>query len=146
MVRTMRSAVLVAGVAAAAVLGTAGLAAASSDLNATLSGSSEVPAGDPDGRGSGRITLNAAKGRVCYSATLSKVGTVTAGHIHQGAKGKAGPVRVSLFATPTKRPKGCVNGVPKSLIRAIARNPRSYYLNLHNASYPAGAVRGQLRG
>lgn len=146
MVHTMRSAVLVAGVAAAAVLGTAGSAAASTSLNATLNGSSEVPAGDPNGRGSGRITLNAAKGRVCYDVTLSKVGAVAAGHLHKGAKGKAGPITVSLFATPTKRPKGCVNGVSKSLIRDIARNPRSYYLNLHNQSYPAGAVRGQLRG
>lgn len=146
MVRTMRSALLVAGIAAAAVLGPAGSAAASTSLKTTLNGSSEVPPGDPDGRGSGRITLNAAKGQVCYDVTLSKVGAVAAGHIHKGAKGKAGPIVVSLFATPTKRPKGCVKGVSKSLIRAIARNPRSYYLNLHNKNHPAGAVRGQLRG
>ena len=53
---------------------------------------------------------------------------------------------MSVFATPTKRPKGCAAGVSKSLIRDIARNLRSYDLNLHNTSHPSGAVRGQLRG
>lgn len=136
---------LVAGIAAT-ILGTASPAAAATTLKTNLNGSSEVPAGDPDGRGKGRITLNAAKGRVCFNVTLSKVGDVAAGHIHKGAVGQAGPISVTLFSTPTKRPKGCVKGVSKSLIRDIARNPGDYYLNLHNAAHPAGAVRGQLRG
>ena len=30
------------------------------------------------------------------------------------------------------------------LIRDIAANPQNYYVNLHNARFPGGAVRGQL--
>lgn len=142
--RTIKAAALVAGLAAAASVGT-GVAPAATALTASMNGAAEIPKGDPDGRGSGRITLDRAKGRVCYRITLSRVGKVGAGHIHKGKAGAAGPVVVALFGKPTSRPSGCVSGVSKSVIRSIERNPRAFYLNVHNSTYPAGAVRGQLR-
>jgi hypothetical protein len=33
----------------------------------------------------------------------------------------------------------------RSLIRQILDHPRRYYFNIHNARYPGGAIRGQLR-
>jgi hypothetical protein len=39
--------------------------------------------------------------------------------------------------------KGC-RKASKSLIGAIETNPNRYYVNIHNARYPAGAIRGQL--
>jgi CHRD domain-containing protein len=33
---------------------------------------------------------------------------------------------------------------PKSTIEKIETNPNAYYVNIHNARYPAGALRGQL--
>jgi hypothetical protein len=30
------------------------------------------------------------------------------------------------------------------LIKAIIQSPQEYYVNVHNAEYPAGALRGQL--
>jgi hypothetical protein len=131
---------------AVAALGATSAPASAKTLKASMNGQKEVPTGDPDGTGTAIIRTNRAKGRVCYDIKLSKVGSVTAGHIHRGRKGQAGDVVVPLFAGNTTRPKGCVTGVKKSVIRNIERHPARYYVNVHNADYPAGAVRGQLRG
>ena len=39
--------------------------------------------------------------------------------------------------------KGCT-AAPKSSITAVESKPGAYYVNVHNAKYPNGAVRGQL--
>jgi hypothetical protein len=39
---------------------------------------------------------------------------------------------------------GCVD-VDPALVRQIASKFRTFYVNIHNADFPAGAVRGQLR-
>jgi hypothetical protein len=142
MIRT-RNVILavVVGVVALA-LGTGGVAGAATTLHATLSGKKEVPKAG-NGSGAARLTLNTRTGRVCYRITLKHVGTVAAGHIHRGGRADAGPIVVSLFAKATKKPRGCVNA-RKSDVRNIARHPGRYYVNVHNAKYPAGAARGQL--
>jgi hypothetical protein len=33
---------------------------------------------------------------------------------------------------------------PRELILEIIQNPEAFYVNVHNADFPAGAVRGQL--
>jgi hypothetical protein len=146
MIRASKFALLavIAG-AVVAVPGAAGGARAAATLRATMNGNVEVPKGDPNGKGTARVTTSQSKGQVCYTVTLSNVGTVTSGHIHKGAKGAAGDVVVPLFDTATSQPKGCATGVKKSLIRDIEAHPGRYYINVHNATYPGGAVRGQLR-
>jgi hypothetical protein len=32
-----------------------------------------------------------------------------------------------------------------AIVAGIKRNPAAYYVNVHNAKYPGGALRGQLR-
>ena len=141
----VRPAVLAATLIAG--LGSAAPAVAAESFRASMSGAREVPEkGDRDGRGTARVTTDRRRGRVCYRIKLSRVGTVAAGHIHRGSAGEAGPIVVEFFNEPTRRPRGCVNGVSRSLIRSIERNPRQFYVNVHNQRYPAGAVRGQLRG
>lgn len=133
--------VAVAGVAFAPLAD----AKTSSPLKASMSGRSEVPKGDLDGSGSARITLDRSRGRVCYAITMTKTGTVGAGHIHAGKAGVAGAIVIPLFDKPTRAPRGCVGGVSKSLIAKVQGNPSGYYVNVHNAAHPAGALRGQLR-
>jgi hypothetical protein len=143
MFRTRRSIVVAALVGAAGItLGTGGVAGAATILTASLSGQAEVPPAG-NGTGSARITLKGKRGQICYSITLQGVGSVAAGHIHKGGKTVAGPITVPLFDQPTTKPSGCVSA-KRSVIRAIRLHPRRYYVNVHNAKYPAGAARGQL--
>lgn len=123
------------------------------NLKARLRGSNEVPnAGDPDGKGSAVIRLRPTQGKICYKYEVEKVATLTAAHIHTGSVGIPGPVAVALPLNmidvndddPTEAVfGGCVN-VAAGLIGAIRANPANYYVNVHNASFPAGALRGQL--
>lgn len=120
-------------------------------LATTLTGAEEVCApnqrcGDPDGSGTAAVELNRKTGTVCFSITTANVSTpLLAGHIHEAPKGVAGPIVVTLFASPSDESvSGCTEGVSKKLIKDIQKNPQSYYVNVHNQEYPAGAVRGQL--
>jgi hypothetical protein len=110
----------------------------------TLTGDAEVPGpGDKDGRGTVTLTLNPDKSEVCYSLTVANIQPATAAHIHEGAMGKAGGVKVELEAPKNGTAMGCKQA-DASLIKTIMQNPANYYVNIHNAEFPQGAVRGQL--
>lgn len=131
--------------AAVAVAGTAGAAQAQGrTLSATLTGAAEVPGpGDPDGSGTATLTVNPGLGQICYALTVSGIAPATAAHIHVGAVGVAGPVVVPLEPPTQGTSSGCVS-VSRELALAILTSPSDYYVNVHNAEYPAGALRGQL--
>jgi hypothetical protein len=113
-------------------------------LTATLTGAAEVPGpGDPDGSGWALITLNQGQRQVCFKLTVENIAPATAAHIHRGTADVAGPVVVPLAAPTDGSSSGCVSA-DRELIKAIRQNPQNYYVNIHNAPYPAGAVRGQL--
>ncbi len=138
----MRSRAIVAGLVAALIPVAAALGASEHDnsLHATLSGKGEIPKGDPDGRGTAEVKIAGAK--VCWEIKASKIGSPNAAHLHKGGPGKAGPVVVPFGKT--YKSKGCAT-TTAAIAAAIKRNPPAYYVNVHNAKYPAGAVRGQLR-
>jgi hypothetical protein len=111
---------------------------------ARMSGGQEIPGpGDQDGRGAPFIDLNPALGRVCIDVRFRNIETPTLMHIHEGAAGVAGPVRVNLTGTLNGGPR-CVTGVDSALVSDIRQNPSDYYCNIHNGPFPAGAIRGQL--
>lgn len=115
-------------------------AAGGRPLDATLTGAAEVPVtGDPDGSGSASVTLNQGLGEVCWDITFAGIAAPVAAHIHVGEAGVPGPVVVPLNTS-----SGCVDGVDKDLIKDIRQNPSDYYVNVHNADFPGGALRGQL--
>jgi hypothetical protein len=113
-------------------------------LTANLTGAAEVPGpGDPDGSGTADVTLKPASGEICYEINVSNIASATMAHIHVGAADVAGPVVVNFDPPASGSSSGCV-AVDISLINAIIADPANYYVNVHNASFPAGAVRGQL--
>lgn len=113
-------------------------------LVVTMTGAAEVPGpGDPDGTGTATITLNPGKGEVCYELKVDKIGEANAAHIHSGAVDKAGPPVLNLKAPASGSAKECAT-LERDKIIDILKNPALYYVNVHNAEFPDGAVRGQL--
>lgn len=117
-------------------------------FSATLSGANEVSGGDPDGSGSVDLSINPGQGEVCFDMTLENIDPATRAHIHSAPAGVNGGVVVTLFDALATPPvpvtmSNCVPADPAILIE-ILKNPANYYVNVHNAEHPGGAVRGQL--
>ena len=96
--------------------------------------------GDPDGTGHATVRLNRSAGRVCAEITWSRIGTPTAAHIHRASDGA---VKVDLTGSVTGGAR-CTTGVAPRLVGRITEHPRRYYVNVHNQTYPAGAIQGTL--
>lgn len=122
----------------------AGLAGAEeTSFNLSLAGASG--SGDPDGSGQGTITIDSETNQVSWEISYSNIDEPTAMHIHQGAAGESGGVAVAL--TVEKDSAGNLVGLtnaPAEVVQAILASPSAYYVNIHNAEYRGGAIRGQL--
>ena len=113
-------------------------------LRTYLTGAMEIPGpGDPDGQGTARIKLRGTQ--ICYKLSWSNIDAPTAAHIHEAPQGVAGPVVVPLPLEKVRhnKVKNCVDVNP-ALIAEIREDADSYYVNIHNAAFPGGAIRGQL--
>jgi hypothetical protein len=138
------------GAAAAALALMTGCATTSADQRATLivtmNGIQEVPGpGDPDGSGTVEVRVDPRAARLCWDLFARNIDPATAAHIHRGPAGSAGPPVLPL-TTPDAagRSEGCA-AIDQALAREIAWRGHDFYINVHNAAYPAGAIRGQLR-
>jgi hypothetical protein len=116
-------------------------------LYVSLNGLQEVPGpGDADGNGTAEINVRPAEAQICWELHARQIDAATAAHIHRGAEGVAGPVVLTL-TTPDAagHSQGCAI-VDPALAREVAYAGHLFYLNVHNAAHPSGAIRGQLRG
>lgn len=121
-------------------------------LAASLRGANEVPVaggpavGDKDGAAVEFIKVKGDK--VSVAVTWRGTGKPTMLHIHQGAKGTNGGVKVDFTDLLKKSKRHSVTGTVKvedhDLLAALTSDPGSFYANLHTAEFPGGAVRGQL--
>lgn len=118
---------------------------------ATLSGSNEAPGpGDPDGSGAAAVSIAVDAGtmpdtaEVCFDLAYSGIADPTMAHIHDGPAGSPGPVVVDFGTATPNAFSGCIDNVANTLAADILAKPAEYYVNVHNAEYPAGAIRGQL--
>jgi hypothetical protein len=148
-VRTRRLTVatlLAGGIVAAPLVAVPALAADGGGrlLTTTLTGEAEVPVmGDPDGTGTASVRVNVGKMQICYTLSVSGIMDATAAHIHEAPAGMAGGVVVGLETPTDGTSSGCVT-VSREEARDIVKNPENYYVNVHNAEFPGGALRGQL--
>lgn len=139
----------------------AGAGHANTVLTADLDGRSEIVndaanqriVGDPDGRGEAYVFgVDGDATTLCYVLTVDGIATASAAHVHRGAAGVAGPVVANLGAPADGNAADCLTegetgkfpGDPPGIVAEILANPAGFYVNVHNAAYPGGAVRGQL--
>jgi CHRD domain len=110
-----------------------------------LTGEAEVNAlgepnqGDLDGSGTASLSVNPGTGEVCWTIEVADVEPITAAHIHVAPPTAPGPIVVPL----NPYTGGCTE-VTRELALAIITDPGSYYVNVHNGPFPAGALRAQL--
>ena len=119
-----------------------------------LDGGQEVPAADPDGRGT--FAFLAAHDRFCYVLTARRIAPAAAAHIHAAPRGVNGGIVVGLTPPTNGFSADCIAAQPdttpntadvliQSELNAIIADPAQFYANVHNAEFPNGAIRGQLR-
>jgi hypothetical protein len=116
-------------------------------VKTTLRASQERPR--PKGkvrRAQGTFTATIAKSGtsavISWRLTFRKLtGRATAAHIHSGARGKSGPVIVSLCAPCRSGARGRAT-VDASVLSALESGRT--YVNVHTRKNPAGEIRGQL--
>lgn len=107
-----------------------------------LVGTTEVPGpGDPDGAGEATISLAPGRGEVCFRLTVTGV-EPTGAHLHEAPAGQPGPAVLAL-PLPASGTEGCASADERLLVR-LAKDPGAFYVNVHSAEFPDGAVRGQL--
>ena len=147
----MRKTLLIAG----ALAGTAMLAACATveeavvektaeTYKADLTGAQEPGGGDPDGYAKAEISVSDDLDQICWDVNdVHGIGPVTAAHIHKGAPGVNGPVVLTLKMANEGGIKGCTSS-SEWKEDSLKDNFRSFYVNVHTAEYPNGAIRGQL--
>jgi CHRD domain len=109
-------------------------------FEAYLTGKSEIPKAAAKGKGTVNITITGNK--VCWKFTsVGGFDKPLVSHIHRGGSTVSGPVVVPLGGKYAA--KGCIASTGAT-VKAIEKNPKGYYVNIHSAKYPNGAVRGQL--
>jgi hypothetical protein len=168
--RTIRSLSAITGLFALAA-GTASAHAGHLNivLEAQLDGREQVTTGatnaamigDPKGRAQAYVFgVDNNPATLCYLIVdVKKMDELTlapgngrAAHIHEGARGSNGPVVANLAWPQDGQASDCLfegqaGKFPTNeagLVQRILKNPSSFYINVHNSVYPAGAIRGQL--
>jgi hypothetical protein len=152
MVRKSKLMLALAAMAVAALMAVPAISLAgrnTTEVDAKLTGKAEVPGpGSKKGKGDIQIFLKPTQKKVCFELQVKNLDTITDGHIHKGAEGVAGEVKVPLFVgqelAGTGSYNGCTKNVKPKLIKKIAKHPEKYYANVHTLDFPDGAIRGQL--
>ena len=103
-----------------------------------LTGAAEAPGpGDPDGTGTALLIFDSTTNRIDWRISVADIGVPVAAHIHAGPAGAPGPVVIDFG--------GQLSGsVIDPDVAGVLANPANFYINVHNPTFPGGAVRGQI--
>ena len=136
-----KKSLLCAAVVAAAPFMATPAAAAIDTYTAFLYGINETGGGDTDGFGVATVLIDNSALLVSWSIMANNVELpLTGAHIHAGGAGMNGPVIVDFSGNYTGS-----RMYDADLASITPMNAGSFYVNLHNATVPAGAIRGQLQ-
>ena len=114
-------------------------------VNATLSGSSEVPANGSTASGSVIGTFNTTTNQLNLTISFNGLSVnASAGHIHNGASGVNGSVVVPFGGVPASTSGTFTYSGVFSGADATALLAGNTYVNIHNSIFPGGEIRGQL--
>lgn len=120
-------------------------AAGGTALTTSLLGVVERPEpGAAEGAGTATIRLRRGQGQICYRLSVRGIGAAAAAHVHRGGANASGPV---VFGLRTPNAAGVSSGcaaASRGLVGQILARRGAYYVNVHTAAFPGGAVRGQL--
>jgi hypothetical protein len=122
-------------------------------FRAQLASTNEVPARGTGANGAAGFALEGDTVR--YSLEVHGIDNVVMAHIHSGAAGVNGPIRVFLFrGGPTSGVEGVlsegaftaadVTGVTFEQLLDEMRSGNAY-VNVHTTEFPAGETRGQVQ-
>jgi CHRD domain len=146
------AAMLAAGLAGASERATRSVQGKVSLLKAELGGAAVVPGpGDPDGTADAKLSARPGEHKLCVRMEYELgVGRATAIHVHEAGQGETGPAVATVYDEEVGGAPGpsliiaCEGKMPKPVVKRVARNPRSHYIDFHTLDFPDGAIRGQL--
>ncbi len=144
----MKSLLAIFGFAAAFAVSTA---SAQWTFHATLLGTGENPPNASPGTGFGTVILNAAQTQITVDESWSGITSpATASHIHgPGGIGSGGNTNAAVIFPFTGVPAATSGSIPEQTF-AISAQQVSWlfsgylYMNVHDANFPGGEIRGQL--
>ena len=118
--------------------------ATSDTYHAMMRGSNVVGTGAANGMGRAEISVSDALDQVCYELKdITGIGPITGAHVHRGAAGTNGPVVFTLERSNEGEYQGCSDAAEWTQ-NGLQANPGMFYVQVHTAQYPNGAIRGQL--
>jgi hypothetical protein len=119
-------------------------------LVASLDGNNIPSDGDPGGSGSFSVALDPALSQACFELDVTLTDLAgdppTAVDIHDSTTGDPSDVVLALAVgvDGAGHASGCV-AASAPLVSAMLAAPNNYYVDVHTAGYPGGAVRGWLQ-
>lgn len=125
-----------------------------------LAGANEVPPRST--AASGAMGFVVRGNRVDYSIDVDSITAITGAHLHSGAAGVNGPIRIALYPAPgtnfSTNPSRAINGqlyegsFEASDVTGISfadlvagMRAGTVYGNVHTSQFPSGEIRGQVQ-